>query len=256
MSSFSDVDSSPRADALLRYLDDTDGFMAAFKAYVVAALRRYASEGLVLDVGCGVGHDLGRLSAAGMVPVGVDLSFTALRRARAVCGSVVRGDGSRLPFRGDVFDGCRVERVLQHVVDPGAVLDEIMRVVRPGGVVAVLEPDHTTMQVESSTDPSGNLLARCVLAQHPGIGAQTAEVLSSRGWIVDDVVTEHSFGYALEKLPIDAEAATARAVRKGELSSSVRERWLAEQTERTRNGSFRAAWTKILVIARAPEQRH
>jgi len=43
--------------------------------------------------------------------LGVDLSHTALRRAKAACGSVVRGDGSRLPFPAGVFDGCRMERV-------------------------------------------------------------------------------------------------------------------------------------------------
>lgn len=252
MSGFSDVDGSPKAEALLRYLDDTDDFMSAFKAYVVAALRRYTPGGVVLDLGCGVGHDLGRLSAAGMVPVGVDLSFTALRRAQVVSATVVRSDGSRLPFRGGVFGGCRVERVLQHVADPGAVLDEIVRVVAPGGVIAVLEPDHTSMRVASTVDPTGNLLARCVLARHPAVGAQTADLLRERGCTVDDVVTEHSFGYAVERLPIDAEGATARGVREGVLSPATRDAWLAEQSERTRTGAFRADWLKILVVARSP----
>jgi len=53
-------------------------------------------------------------------------------------------------------------------------------------------------------------------------------------------------------LPVSASAATARAVTSGALSSLIRERWLAEQRERTRNGSFCAEWAKILVIARAP----
>jgi SAM-dependent methyltransferase len=252
MSGFSDVDNSAHAEALLRYLDDTDSFMSAFKAYVVATLGRYAPDGRVLDVGCGVGHDLVRLAAAGLAPVGVDTSQVALLRAKSAGGRVVRGDGGRLPFRCDAFDGCRIERVLQHVVDPGAVLDEILRVVKPAGVIAVLEPDHTSMRVDSTVDPTGTVPGRFVSARHPAIGAETARLLRTRGCVVDDIVTEHSFGYHLDQLPINAGAATARAVSGGDLSPHVRQRWLAEQEERMRNKSFRATWDKILVVARAP----
>lgn len=252
MSVFSDLDSSPQPEALLRYLDDTDAFMSAFKSYVVAALARYAPGGRVLDLGCGVGHDLIRLSRAGLTAVGVDLSQAALRRALAKSPAVVQADGASLPFRSGVFDGCRVERVLQHVTDPGAVVDEMVRVVRPGGVLAVLEPDHTSFRVDSALDADGALLSRLVLAKHPSIGAQLPGLLRDRGCVVDDVVTEHSSGYRLEGLPIDAEAALERGVNRGLLSRADADAWLAEQTERTREGTFLATWLKVLVIARTP----
>lgn len=252
MSVFSDLDASRQPEAALRYLDDTDDFMSALKAYVVAAMARYVPGGRVLDLGCGVGHDLVRLAGAGLAPVGVDLSHLALRRARARATSVVRADGVRLPFRDASVDGCRIERVLQHVADPGALVDDVLRVVRPGGVLALLEPDHTSLRVDSRVDPSGALLSAMATAQHPSIGAALADQLRQRGCRVDDVVTEQSFGYQLDGLPLKAAAALDRAVSAGTLSARDGNAWLAEQAVRNRDGSFRATWTKVLVIARAP----
>lgn len=250
MSGFSDLDNSASPDGLLSYLDDTDASMVAFKAYVVSAAGRYVPGGRVLDLGCGVGHDLVRLRAAGFTPVGIDTSHRALARARVAGVPLIQGDGAQLPFGDDSFDGCRIERVLQHVDDPGVVLDEVVRVVRPGGVIAVLEPDWTAMWVDSDLVPAGDMPAQCVTVRHPAIGATVAGLLRDRDCVVDDVVTELSFGYDLEGIPIDAATTTERGVRRGDLDPGLREAWLREQRDRCAAGTFRASWAKILVIAR------
>lgn len=252
MSVFSDLDASPEPGRPLQYLDETDAFMSAFKAYVVAVMLRYVPGGRVLDLGCGVGHDLARLERAGLTPVGVDLSHIALRRAYEQSPAVVRADGARLPFRDDSFDGCRIERVLQHVPDPGLIVDEILRVVRPGGVVAVLDADHTSLRVESQLDPTGAMLSGLSISKQPAIAAGVADLVRLRGCRVDDVVTELSFGYQFDGLPFNAAARLKRAVDNGSLSGPEASAWLAEQTDMTREGTFRASWTKILVVARTP----
>ncbi len=254
MSYFADIDGSGRIDSLLQYLDQTDQSMSAFKAYIVAAAKRYAPGGRILDLGCGVGHDLGRLAQVGLNPVGVDLSHQALLRAQSSFPGVVRAVAESLPFADDTFDGCRIERVLQHVIAPARVVDEVLRVVRPGGLVAVLEPDHTSFLVESSLVPDGTLPGRYVSTRHPAIGTEVASLLRERGCVVDDIVTETSFGYDLRKLPVDAELATLRAVQAGELEPSLRQAWLGEQRERSTAGTFQATWTKILVVARPPSR--
>ena len=251
MSVFSALDASPQPEAALRYLDDTDEFMSAFKAYIVAVMRRYVPGGRVLDLGCGVGHDLVRLTAAGVDAVGLDLSHVALQAARHRSGALVRADGARMPFRDGSFDGCRVERVLQHVADPSELVAEMLRVVRPGGVLAILEPDHTSMRIDSDVDPDGLLLGTLALARHPSVGARLADLLAQLGCRVDDVIVEHSFGYELSGLPMKAEGALARGVAAGTITDYMRTSWLAEQAERDAAGAFRASWKKILVVARA-----
>jgi SAM-dependent methyltransferase len=251
MSLFSDLDASGRVDQLLQYLDDTDGFLAAYKAYVAAAAARYVPNGLVLDLGCGVGHDLVRLRLAGLRPVGLDPSASALARAQQLEPTVVRGSGEHLPFGAGVFDGCRVERVLQHVDDPGRVLDEVLRVVRPDGFLAVLEPDQASLAVESDVLDRA-VLGRHVQVRHAAIGSVLPDLLRRRGCLVDDVVTELSFGHALERLPSNAELLLDRAVASGDVTPAGRDAWLAEQRDRTAAGTFEATWTKVLVIARAP----
>jgi SAM-dependent methyltransferase len=82
MSGFSDVDASGGVDRLISYLSATDSSLAAMKAYVAVAARRAVPGGVVLDLGCGIGHDLVRLGDVGVQPVGMDASAQMLERAR------------------------------------------------------------------------------------------------------------------------------------------------------------------------------
>ena len=50
-------------------------------------------------------------------------------------------------FPDDAFDGCRAERVFQHIANPEAALAEMVRVTRPGGVIVVIDADHGMLAV-------------------------------------------------------------------------------------------------------------
>ncbi len=161
MSGFSHVDHSPNVERLVAYLEATDIGLGAMKSYIAAAANRAVPGGLVIDIGSGVGHDLARLAVAGMSAVGVETSAAMLATARSNLGPaaiLMRCDGARLAFRDGVVDGCRIERVLQHVESPDAVLSEVGRVVRPGGFLAVFEPDYSTFAAAS--DEPGALVCR------------------------------------------------------------------------------------------------
>lgn len=254
MSDFSDVDRSAGPDRLVRYLDETDAGLVAMKSYIAAAARRAVPpDGLVLDLGCGVGHDLARLAAAGLRPLGIDSSHHMLGRARRRLDpdvSLTQGDGVALPLRSASVDGCRIERVLQHVAEPAAVVAEIRRVLRPGGWFAALEPDHSSACVESSR-AGDDFLARLMRALHLSIGAELPALLTELGFAVDDVVAESSFGSSLDQLPVDAVAIARRAVLDGRAEGHEVAAWLDEQRRRTEQGTFRATWVKVLVVARA-----
>jgi SAM-dependent methyltransferase len=249
MSHFSNVDASGVAQSLAAYLTKTDHSMSPFKAYVAAAARAAVGEGLVVDLGCGLGRDLARLAAAGVRPIGVDTSASFLVAARAVGTPLVQADGASLPFRGRTVDGVRIERTLEHVAVPERVLDEVARVLRPGGWVAVLEPDFSTFRVESDLVPHGTWPAALLTVRHPNVGGELAALLTARGFRIRDVVTESSRGYELDNLPVDATAVVARAVAERRCDRWLAQSWIDEQKARTVQGTFRARWDKVLVVA-------
>lgn len=252
MSGFSDVDRSPLPDRLVRYLEATDAGLVASKSYLAAAAARALAPGaVVLDLGCGIGHDLTRLGAAGLDAIGVDNSSVMLGHARTrdPRHRLLRADGASLPLRGASLDGCRIERVLQHVEDPVTVVAEVRRVLRPGGWLAIYEPDHTSMRAVSEVDHT--YLAGLLRARHPAIGGELPALVESHGFAVDDVVTETSTGYAFDDLPVDAVTVLRRAVEDGRTDASTAQAWLAEQRRRTADGTFRSTWVKVLVVAHA-----
>jgi ubiquinone/menaquinone biosynthesis C-methylase UbiE len=115
--------------------------------YLLPSLR----PGLeLLDVGCGPGTitvDLAARVAPGRV-VGLDVSAEPLTEARAaaeragVAVSFAVGDVYALEADDDSFDVVHAHQVLQHLNDPVAALREMVRVCRPGGVLAVRDVDY------------------------------------------------------------------------------------------------------------------
>lgn len=100
-----------------------------------------APGGLALELGCGPGTHVRFLAERGQTAVGLDYSLPTLRRAVHADpdgkGHYVAGEGYRLPFAPAAFDLVLCLGVLQAVGTPERVLDEIARVVRPGGVVVI-----------------------------------------------------------------------------------------------------------------------
>jgi SAM-dependent methyltransferase len=52
-----------------------------------------------------------------------------------------------VPFDPDSFDGAWADRTFQHLANPRAALDEMVRTVKPGGRVVVADPDYGTQVV-------------------------------------------------------------------------------------------------------------
>jgi len=93
----------------------------------------------VLDVCTGPGMLSAGAIQRGAKPVGIDFSDEVVNFARQQTpeGEFRQADAQDLPFSDDSFDAVVCGYGLMHVPDPRAALDEMMRVVRPGGRVAV-----------------------------------------------------------------------------------------------------------------------
>jgi ubiquinone/menaquinone biosynthesis C-methylase UbiE len=104
----------------------------------------------LLDVGCGPGEWHGRLMERGALITGVDLSDGMLREAAAAAtGSpprLVQGDAHRLPFRHNTFDRLFCSGVMYHLADHALALQEMRRVLRPGGLAIVTANGSGAMQ--------------------------------------------------------------------------------------------------------------
>ena len=100
--------------------------------------RHFAPNARILDVGCGTGW------IAKHFPdyTGIDGSPDAVARAAELGRNVVLGDvDERLPFDDASFDAVVMKDLLEHVQNPGAVVTEALRVLRPGGLAFASSPD-------------------------------------------------------------------------------------------------------------------
>lgn len=144
---------------------DTSGYVAALEAFdsipqlrelkVLARQRGgIVPGGSVLDIGCGFGLETLRLAdeigSTGTI-AGVDISpdFIAEARTRAEKAGAAAidyqvGDAHNLPFEDGTFDSVRAERMLIYLKDVSSALAEMNRVLKPGGRLALIEPDFST----------------------------------------------------------------------------------------------------------------
>lgn len=126
---------------------DLDFFTKAKAELLHAAIARHldAAQPALLDVGCGHGliHPFlcGREDSVRLT--GIDIADSVVELARAQNPRVRYDvyDGARFPYPDDSFDLAFTICVLHHVApnDRPTVLSEMRRVVRPGGLIAVIE---------------------------------------------------------------------------------------------------------------------
>lgn len=100
----------------------------------------FLPPGRLMDLGCGIGHSYHLL--APRETVGVDISAEALRdQAR----ETVIADMRSLPFDDDHFDSVLSVQSLEHVPDPERAVEQIARVLKPGGTAMIVTPNRLTL---------------------------------------------------------------------------------------------------------------
>ena len=147
---FTDVDAESDPASWIEVLDRLrdDPLYAAYKRRTVELLEARRG-GTYLELGTGTGTDaLACAERFGVRVVGVDSSAAMIdeARRRGLQDAVV-ADAHALPFGSESFDGAWADRTFQHLADPVAALAELVRVVRPGGRVVIVDPDYATQLV-------------------------------------------------------------------------------------------------------------
>jgi ubiquinone/menaquinone biosynthesis C-methylase UbiE len=246
----------PRPDKVA-YMHDVAAAAVDYKRHLLDLLQ--LSPGLtVLDLGCGPGADLPAMAEAvttsGRV-VGVDIDPKMVAAASTWLEDhphveIRLGDGHALPFEDATFDRARMDRALQHVADPSAVLSELLRVLKPGGLLRIGEPDWDSLVVDGDLEMNRafNRFTCSTMVRNATIGRQLARLARAAGFEVEAVHTAapvfHDFTLADNIFAFTRN--TERAIRAGAIERADGERWLAELQQ----GDFFATPLMFLLSAR------
>jgi ubiquinone/menaquinone biosynthesis C-methylase UbiE len=263
---FTDVDRTPDRKQLVSYLDT----VAALD--VIKTLKRQsyelmgAREGAhLLDVGRGNGDDvraLAQLVGGNGRAVGVDHSETMITEARKRNEGVQLSTEFRvssvyqLDFADNTFDGCRAERVFQHLDNPRQALTEMIRVVKAGGKVVVFDPDWETLVIDAADHALTRKILnfRCDTFRNGWSGRQFVGLFKTyalqdvnlvMSTVVNDDYHLTDQIYGLQRYANEAPAA-------GAVSADEATRWLNDLEQRHQAGRFFAAGMGFMVSGRKP----
>ncbi len=197
-SQFAKDEVSAAFDRMSSYYAGERGQSPWFQAQLKIVLEMLDSEpGLLLDVGCAAGAEFEPLLARGFQIVGFDYSPKMLGLAQQRFGAsdgvhLCRADAESLPFPDASFDHVVCLGVLEYLTTYDRCLDEIHRVLRPGGVAIISLPTRISlnrcsnylcnltavplwraikrlMGKRTSTQPVGQRWNRCIPWQIPAL---------------------------------------------------------------------------------------
>jgi SAM-dependent methyltransferase len=118
-------------------------------------LRRcLASDGILLDIGCGAGGLLTAAASMGYAGAGIDASMPLLIAAKRMIeahggtATLACAYAESLPLTSDSVSAVTMYDLIEHVDDPERVVTEACRVVRPGGYLAISTPNRFSLAAE------------------------------------------------------------------------------------------------------------
>jgi SAM-dependent methyltransferase len=248
------------------YLDRTAQLAAQRKADSYA-LMHLAHGRSALDVGCGPGHDT--LALANIVgPAGRvcgldhDHDMVVLAQQRSVAANAVNvlhvhGDATALPWPDASFDAVRSERMLQHTLQPAAALVQMVRVLKPGGRLVVLDGEWSTLTVDCADAALERRLIRfhCeTMINHPHSGRSLRRQFAEHGltdiavdvWPV--VFTDYAEARRILRLDLIADAARDAGV----ISAAQWQQWHAALAAAAAIDGFFASTNGVTVSATRP----
>ncbi|MEU4605218.1 methyltransferase domain-containing protein [Kribbella sp. NPDC023972] len=213
-----------------------------------------ASGATCVDVGCGAGHAVAELTAAGLKVTGVDADPEAIAAARSRAPEAMfhLAHSDALPLEDASVDGYRAVRLFHLLEDPVPTVTEARRVIRPGGSIVLGGQDYGFLLIDSSDQDLTDvvLLGLESRSVSPRAARSLRDLLLDAGFhdvevvVHSEVVTDH------EVMARQLAAAAAAAVEKALITQDDADGWLAEQADRGRQDRFLAVLPTLLVGAR------
>lgn len=163
----------------------------------LSTLAGFDAQSLILDVGAGTGRVAIPFAAHHCRVVGIDATHAMLASLRAKADGLALpamvADAAKLPFGDHVFDAVVVARLLYLVPAWRQVLDEVRRVVRPGGhVLHEWGNGDTTEEWVQVRERARAIFEEAGVASpfHPGVRteAEVDRALAERGFALKDLV--------------------------------------------------------------------
>lgn len=266
------VDEDPNVAVLTSTMDATARWDATRQLRAWERQHLGLREGQrLLDVGCGLGEaalalaeDLGEDGEV----VGVDASTEMLRFARTRSSAAtcrVRfsvGDALALDEPDRCFHVVRSERTLQWLADPRAAVEEMARVLRPGGRISLIDTDWSTLRIDVGDE---HLTARVSDAlrterrRPSNVGSRLSDLVLAAGFdhLAEAQATQVWNAWNPDKSPapdgcFSMSSLAADLVANGQLDPAETERFVSTIHDAARQGRFSMSLTMFAVVATAP----
>ncbi|HEY0739488.1 MAG TPA: methyltransferase domain-containing protein [Herpetosiphonaceae bacterium] len=260
---YSTVDQANDVIFLFRFLDVAD---------TVPAIQEYRQKMLdlapmlpgqcVLDVGCGVGHMALRFAeivgSSGQV-VGIDKSEIFIREAqrraqqRNLAVDFKVGDAQQLDLPDQSVDLCWTERVLMYVENPEQALDEMIRVLKPGGQLIIFDFDYDATIIDVKNRDLTRRIVRILSDSVPSswIGRQAQRLFKERGLQeVQATIPVIRTNFTPYKMVFGG--TLSQAVKDGLLDAEELDGWWRELEQSEQAGTFFVGSPGFIVYGRKP----
>lgn len=186
-----------------RFFDEVEAHRYSLEPHIKEIVRfeRWAGKD-VLEAGCGIATDGMQFARAGARYTGMDFSPSALSLARRrfdMAGAdarLERGSIAELPFPDDSFDLVYSNGVIHHLPETQRVVDELHRVLRPGGTAIVMVYHRNSFNYFFTIMALRRLLAGLLMV--PGSDRLVARVTGEPIDVLEGhkkLLREHGLGY-------------------------------------------------------------
>ena len=215
-----------------------------------------APGGKFLEVGCGIGGaaiPVADISGPTGLVAGVDINpallDVAIERAGQRPGIEFRlGNACAIPYPDHYFDAARCERVFLYLPDRLAAIREMMRVVKPGGRVHLIDADVPSAAIYSAKPALTQKMLQTVAASIPNpCSGRELPFLARKAGLRDLRIDTFASSFPHEFLISTMSGALYKAAETGVVPRSGVDEWLAEQAALNASGDFFQMWSLVMI---------